>query len=390
MIPNLTKTRIEELRVQYNPLPRKSLCDVGDFNLGIKDRPLNPTSLYFPSFFGQHIGEINILEDKLFELNSPEPDKLEKYIEDIFKVQDFFVFATGQYTNLTEVGTLFKTKVKKPRIEGNIESLIKRMTDNDENVIFKNEYFSITNQYDAKLIEEEVEEIVPIKIYFRLSIQEFQDNFDDDKVLFYFADVEDILDTVLLRWYSDAKKIKSVIDLYLGLFYLPKRYLTERFLSLAQAIEAFHRILYGGRYIEKEEYENGIYKSFLQAIERDSNLYNLSSEFKESLKLKLSYLYEFSLRKRLKELIRLNQNCFPTGFLTNKQLRDSFIGAVVFIRNKLTHLDENTDIQSIIEYRELYRLSTALEALLRCCIMRFLDVNEEVVKRRIEKMLTRQ
>ncbi|MHC5822711.1 MAG: HEPN domain-containing protein [Nostoc sp.] len=101
--------------------------------------------------------------------------------------------------------------------------------------------------------------------------------------------------------------------LYLGLFYLPKRYLTERFLSLAQAIEAFHRILYGGRYINEQEYKNGIYQSLLRAIESDSNVYNLTSEFKDSLKQRLSYLYKFSLRKRLKELIGLNKTCFLTG-----------------------------------------------------------------------------
>ncbi|MBN3896803.1 MAG: hypothetical protein HWQ41_16500 [Nostoc sp. NOS(2021)] len=390
MTSDFSKTRIEELRVQYNPLPRKSLCDVGDFNLGIKDRPINPTGLYFASIFSQHIGEVNILEDKLFELNSPEPNDLDSYIKGIFKVQDFLVFATGQSTNLTEVGTLFKTKVKKPKIEGDIESLIKKMPHSDENVIFQNEYFSISNQSDVKVIEDETEEIVPIKIYFRISISDSKENFDEDKVLFYFADVEDILDIVFLKWYSDSKKIEPVINLYLGLFYLPKRYLTERFLTLAQAIEAFHRILFGGRYIDKQEYENGIYQSLLQVIESDSNLYNLSSEFKDSLKLRLSYLYEFSLRKRLKELIRLNQSCFPTGFITKKELRDNFIGSVVLIRNKLTHLDENTDIQSIIEYRQLYRLSNHLEALLRCCIMRFLGVNEEVIKRRVEQILMRQ
>ncbi|MBN3945220.1 MAG: hypothetical protein HWQ38_01500 [Nostoc sp. NMS7] len=199
-----------------------------------------------------------------------------------------------------------------------------------------------------------------------------------------------VLDEDVAQWYGNSKKLKPVIYLYLGLFYLPKRYLTERFLSLAQAIEAFHRILYGGRYINEQEYKNGIYQSFLRAIESDSNVYNLTSEFKDSLKQRLSYLYEFSLRKRLKELIGLNKTCFSTGFLTKKELRDNFIATVVNIRNKLTHLNENTDIQSIIEYPELYRLYNHLEALLRCCIMKFLGVSEEVIKRRIEQILMRQ
>jgi hypothetical protein len=387
MTPNLSKTRIEELRVQYIPLPVKSLCNVEDFDLGIKDRPLNPTSLYFASVFGQHIGEVNVLEDKLFELNSPEQKELDKYIEIIFRIQDFLVFATGQSTNLTEVGTVFKTKVKKQQIKDDIEELIKKIPRNDENIIFKNEYFSISHQSDAVLIEEETEENIPIKIYFRISRLDSVDEFDSSKVLFYFADIEPFFSNIFLKWYRDSKKLEPVINLYLGLFYLPKRYLSEKFIILAQATEAFHRILYGGRYVEKEEYENGIYQSLIRAIDSDSNIYSLSSEFKDSLKQRLSYLYEFSLRKRLKELIRFNQSCFPTGFLDNKEQRNNFIGTVVFIRNKLTHLDENTDIESIIEYRELYRLSNHLEALLRGCIMKFLGVNEEVIKRRIGQVL---
>ncbi|MHC5730331.1 MAG: hypothetical protein ACYTXY_40735, partial [Nostoc sp.] len=47
-----------------------------------------------------------------------------------------------------------------------------------------------------------------------------------------------VLDEDVAQWYSNSKKLKPVIYLYLGLFYLPKRYLTERFLSLAQAIDS--------------------------------------------------------------------------------------------------------------------------------------------------------
>ena len=98
-------------------------------------------------------------------------------------------------------------------------------------------------------------------------------------------------------------------------------------------------------------------------------------------------IYEFSLRKRLKKLINTHQTCFPNEFLTTKELRNNFINAVVLIRNELTHLNENTEIESIIEYRELYRLSNYMEALLRCCLMKFLAIDEEVIKKSIEETL---
>ena len=300
---------------------------MGDFNLGIRDQPLNPNKFYFASVFDGHIDQINVCENKVFELNSPSNSQqvviciisllieeklfkflllllqnihsltencLENYIESIFKIQDFLVFATGQSTNLTEVGTFFRTTVKKLKMERNFTHLIPDINRDEKNLIFKHEYldFSISKCDEPlpKLIEEEVEDIVPIKIYFATSISNYQENFDKNKVLFYFADIQNNIADVFLKWSKDSQKIKSIINLYLGLFYIPKRYLTERFLNLAQAIEAFHRIVYGGRYIEKKEYKNGIYRSLLSTIEKESNLYNLSSEFKDSLKQRLSYL----------------------------------------------------------------------------------------------------
>lgn len=426
MTPDANQTIIEKLCVQYNPLPWQLLCDMGDFNLGIRDQPLNPTQLYFASVFCHHFDQINVSENKVFELNSPSNSKqlviftiflliekklfkvlllflqniysltencldnyLDNYIDGIFKIQYFLVFATGQSLNLTEVGTFFQTTVKKPKMERNINLPTADINRDEKNLIFKNEYFTISksDEPQPQFIEEEVDETVRIKIYFATSTSNSEEKFDENKVLFYFADIQNNIADVFLKWCKDSQKIKSVINLYLGLFYIPKRYLTERFLNLAQALEAFHRIVYGGRYIDKIQYKNGIYTSLLNTIDEQSNQHNLSSEFKESLKQRLLYLYEFSLRKRLKELIKTHQTCFPEEFLTNKQLQKNFINAVVLDRNKLTHLNENTEIESIIEYRELYKLSNYMEALLRCCFMKFLAIDEEVIKRSIERVL---
>ena len=173
------------------------------------------------------------------------------------------------------------------------------------------------------------------------------------------------------------------------MFYLPEIYSVDKFLNLAQASEALHRMLYGGRYMEPKDYTDTVCASLLEAIDSSTKEFDLSEEFSSSLKNRLSYLYEFSLRKRLKELIRENKECLPEGFLNSRKLRENFVEAVVYIRNALTHLDQNTDIEAIISPQELNRLSKHLETLFRACLMNAFNVSPEAIKQMLHRALSR-
>ncbi len=393
MIPDLNKKRVEALNVTYRPLEKTKLCQVGDFELHLKDTDLNPTPLHFASVFKDHISNIEVSENKRFELTANTPKTIEEFLNALDDIQSFLVFSMGQSIQITTLGTKIKEKKTRPKYEDSIKELMdyrNSIENNDDEIIFQNGYLRVSQNPNAKKLElEEYEETIPVQIYFKTSNSELSAKFNHNKVLIWYPDIEQNFDKVFSHWNNNRKKIKSVINLYLGLYYIPKRYLSERFLNIAQAIEAFHRIIYGGRYIDKQEYQDGVYQELLKAINSTANKHNLSSEFKESLKKRLSYLYEFSLRKRLRQLVRTHQDCFPAYFLPTEQLQNNFIGTVVTVRNKLTHLDENFTVSSLIDYRELDRLCDSLEALLRICLMNLLEIDKEVIKRSIDYTLKR-
>ena len=78
---------------------------------------------------------------------------------------------------------------------------------------------------------------------------------------------------------------------------------------------------------------------------------------------------------------------FPTYFLPTKKIQNDFISAVVTVRNKLTHLDDNFSVSSLIDYRELNRLCDFVKALLRICLMNLLEIDKKVIKSSIERFL---
>lgn len=99
------------------------------------------------------------------------------------------------------------------------------------------------------------------------------------------------------------------------------------------------------------------------------------SDFRESLKSKLKYGNEFSLRKRLKEIFSKYQEIL-NEFIENK---NAFIEKVVNTRNYQTHHDE--DLRKRAAKGEgLYRLTQKLKKLLEICLLIELGFSREQIK----------
>ena len=116
-------------------------------------------------------------------------------------------------------------------------------------------------------------------------------------MLFRYTDIADDFAIYLGNWLAKATNLRAVFDLYFGTFYIPSMYSYLEFLTLAQAIEAYHRHVYGGAYMSKDEYEP-IRQALIDAIP-----VNLEKSHRESLKKRIEYGYECSLRKRIKHIL---------------------------------------------------------------------------------------
>jgi len=189
-------------------------------------------------------------------------------------------------------------------------------------------------------------------------------------MLFTFKDISDRFEILLKNWFEKADTLGPVYDLYFGTLYNPRMYLQHQFLSLIQAIEAYHRRKFEGKYLSNDDYEP-IYEKFKKFI----NELAIEPSFKEALKSKLKYGNEHSLRKRLKDLFEKYKEVVD-DFIEDK---DIFVNRVVDTRNYLTHYDKNL-MEKAVDGEQLYYVTQQLKIVIVICLLSELGFNFKEIK----------
>lgn len=198
------------------------------------------------------------------------------------------------------------------------------------------------------------------------------------KMLFRYQDISDNFSNHLKNWFDKAYKMEPIFDLYFGLSYIPSIYVHLEFLTLAQCLETYHRRMYGGVYLPVEEYET-IRNILNQAIPKD-----IDSSHRSSLKSRIQFGYEYSLRKRLGDILTTILD--PYKEITEKLIGDKnkFIGSLVDTRNYLTHYTEELEKVAIIEPQEQYAFVQKMKILMQMCFFVELGFPIEVVNKLME------
>jgi hypothetical protein len=97
--------------------------------------------------------------------------------------------------------------------------------------------------------------------------------------------------------------------------------------------------------MDKETYLKCMYPEIVKSIPD-----TIDPDFKEGLKSRIKFGYEYSLRRRIKELFRNNNN-FLNDFIVDAE---TFQKEIVDTRNYYTHYDEKSNF--VKEDIELYQL----------------------------------
>jgi hypothetical protein len=154
--------------------------------------------------------------------------------------------------------------------------------------------------------------------------------------LFPFRFVEQNISKVVKNYFDLLEMYYPVYDLYLYSIRNPSSILENEFRNLVEGLEAYHRRRFSGKYISNEEYRREIYPLFLNVIPED-----LEKNFKEKLKNSLKYMNEFSLRKRMLDLIKNLPEELEFKIQKEKGYQDDIIRNIVKIRNHFAHFDPN-------------------------------------------------
>ncbi len=181
-------------------------------------------------------------------------------------------------------------------------------------------------------------------------------------------------DQIFERWLSSDDLLRPVCDLLLSTIYSPSIYVQSTFLTLAQAIESFHRRVHGGVYVPEEKYEL-LQRSLVDAIPADTD-----GDLKTKLTRTLEHANEFSLPKRLKILFATIDHDHLTGILGSDDVKD-FIRLVVDVRNYLTHYDEANRRSVLNSLSDMYNLNQRLKTILVLLMLKHIGVEENQVFR---------
>jgi hypothetical protein len=189
-----------------------------------------------------------------------------------------------------------------------------------------------------------------------------------EQMLFSLPDLLPNANKVFQSFLDVEQRLSAVFDLFFPTVFFPEMPPPQVFLNLAHSIEAFHRATIGGEYQTAAEYRNGLEQIFRRAIPAD-----IGAEFRQSLQNKLQYLHEYSLRKRLKDVLRRFDG------LVNPYVGEyeSFINRAAEARNRLVHASADRPPP---DYSELWNLAQQLGMILEIAILNAIGFEPERIR----------
>lgn len=170
-------------------------------------------------------------------------------------------------------------------------------------------------------------------------------------------------------WFLKEPILRPVYDLLLSTLFNRSQYFHSAFLSLAQALESFHRKTREGFYISKDQYEK-IRKNLVSVLPLE-----IPQHFRDKLLSTFAYGNELSLKTRLRELMGSIDPQNAADLAGNPDLEE-FIKLLAKIRNYLTHYDENNRPAIIDNVVEMFNLNQRLRAILVLLLFKYLGLHE--------------
>jgi ApeA N-terminal domain 1 len=191
-----------------------------------------------------------------------------------------------------------------------------------------------------------------------------------------YSEIEETFSALLAQWYSLHAELKSVINLYLFAKQNAHRDIENGFLGMLQTAEGFHRSFGAGQYMPEPEYSQNIKPILTNAIPG-----NLPDGFKSKLRSMLKWAYEYSLRKKLEELI----GSLPATATFDAVRAPAFVGRTIDTRNYFTHRDA-ASAHLALQGVDLIRASFLWEEIVLALLLKKLGLDDAVIDRAIRRL----
>ncbi len=191
----------------------------------------------------------------------------------------------------------------------------------------------------------------PWKVFFPTIAKNFQPILYPTSIPVPFSEFAVVAHTSVPKWLRVAEDLKSTVDLHWSTVVHPNQYAQLSFLSMVLALEAYHRLVFGGQYMDNDEYKAAI-GDWQAHIPK-----TLELSHRQSLGNRIKFGNEYSLRKRLTEVLRNLPDAVRERLLGGEPLK-KFVDAIIEGRNSLVHEGTTSvNVSEIIRYkRQLSKL----------------------------------
>lgn len=186
---------------------------------------------------------------------------------------------------------------------------------------------------------------------------------------FRFSEISEDFPKLLGIWFEESDELRTIYQIFFSTL-VDRRSTTEyRFLALIQALECYDRSQGSSKYLSVEDYEI-VRTKLCQAIPND-----LPRDLKDALRSRIRFGNEWSLRKRLTNLIQSVPNSILPKIITDPK---NFIARVVETRNYLTHRDPILHKDSLTSF-DLLDAADKLQLLVRCVLLLRIGMKAELI-----------
>ena len=204
---------------------------------------------------------------------------------------------------------------------------------------------------------------IPINIYYPSWPYSKDEPETNRGKLFEFKEIQDDAERIINNWIEAYEKITPAFNLYFLAKMGMQTYLEERFMALAQGLEAYHRRTSEEKRMDETEFEKLVEHLVDQCPE----------EKREWLSDKLNYGNEVSLSKRLRDIIKPFKDV-----IGNRTKRESLINKIVKTRNYLTHYDQSLELEAA-QGDALWTLCLKMELLFQLHFLHLIGFNREEI-----------
>ena len=210
---------------------------------------------------------------------------------------------------------------------------------------------------------------IPMKIYCpSWPYAENEPAIDEWDMLFKYEDRQNRVESIINKWIENYEKIIPALDLYFLAKTAILPTLNLQFLTLVQALEAFHRRISNETHMDEDEFAE-IRKNIINQIPKKDRNWFCS---------KLDYANELTLRNRIQKLIE------PFDCLIDDERKPQLIDYIVNTRNYLTHYDSKLELKAA-KGRVLEFLCRKMNALFRLHFLKLIGFDEQEIDDIVDK-----